>query len=143
MVPPSTLASAARPTPELGVPNHPYSLSLQQKPYDYTTPPVLDALAVDLTLSEEETERLKTAQQIVTLCKSWLRRPVFDLEYTPGYERYIDELIMWHDEQLRRKAQILGCSMRMIINLEELVRCFIEERPPRDMPLASRLLHEY
>ena len=126
-------AHAPRPTPDL---------ALYDKPYDYSTPPVLDALAVDLTLAEEETEYLRSAAQIADLLRSWLKRPTFDPEYAWGVERYAGEIAAWHDAQLKRKAEKMGCSARMILILEELVRCFIDERRP-DGILARRLLMEY
>lgn len=122
-----------RPTPELGMPG---------MAYDFSTPVILDSVAADLTLSEEETERIKGARDIAALCARWKRNPTFDLEYMPGFERWAGELAAWHDEQLKAKARILGCSVRTINILEELVRCFIENRPPQGV-LARRLLLEY
>ena len=128
--------------PERGTPNHAYDPSLRDKPYDYTTPIILQAVAADLTLAEAETQYVRTPQEIAALLQSWLRRPVFDPEYAEGVDPWAGEIAGWHDAQLARKAKILGCSLRMIMILEELVRCFIDERRPQGL-LACRLLLEY
>lgn len=111
-------------------------------PLDYTTPILLEAVATDLSLAELDPEYARSPQEIRALLKSWLRRPCFDPEYAHGVEAYAGEIAAWHDAQLARKAQILGCSLRMINILEELVRCFVDERPPGGI-LARRVLLEY
>ena len=124
------------------MPNHPYSPSLTDKPYDYTTPVMLDAVAADLTLAEADTEPVRTPREVAALLKSWRYRPVFDPEYAEGVDWCAGEIAAWHDAQLDGKARKIGCSPRMIRILEELVRCFIDERPP-DGLLARRLILEY
>lgn len=85
------------------------------------------------------TARLPTPQEVERLKRLWRVNPTFDVEYASGFELMRDELAAWHDEQVRERAAILGCSPLMAAIVEELVHCWIDCRPPAS-PLARRVL---
>lgn len=84
----------------------------------------------------------RTAQELDNLKHCWLSHPAWDIEFSAGFELHFNELAAWHDEQIALKAKALGCSHLMASVLENLVRCWINNEPPRNGH-AQRFLASY
>lgn len=89
--------------------------------------------------ADAPTAQMPTQKAIDQLKRLWRVNPTFDVEYAYGFEAVRDELAAWHQEEIGRRASILRCSPLMASILEELVHCWIDERPPSS-PLARRVL---
>lgn len=75
----------------------------------------------------------KTPLDIINLKRNWINAPSWDIEDTPGYEVYHDELLTWRQERAARlsneraqritdRAAALNCSIELVAFIETLER---------------------
>ena len=104
---------------------------------------VLPATNGEAPIDEQETARVPSLAAIEILKKQWLNLPIFDLEYTPGYELAEEDLALWHQAQLEQRAKAIGCTVLMASILEELARIWLQaQRPsPHRSPMACHLIY--
>jgi hypothetical protein len=99
--------------------------------------PIKSAAAGDI--AAQATQRVPTAAAIARLKAAWLRHPTWDIELIGGFEPVMTELAQWHEEQVKLRARVMGCSYLMASVVEEIMHCWLDCAPPVS-PLARRVL---